>query len=309
MTETNIHLDPTDKWHGFLTLIADVFTSAGFNIFTSLISGWVLSPGRRTITQMICAGDPTNKKQHDAYHRFVRCGRWSMDKLWQCMVVSIVLMLSIKGPLVIDIDDTLFKKTGRKIQGTGIFRDAVRSTKSKVVYSLGLNLVVATLRVNAPWGGCPIGLPIGVRLHKKGGPTTVDLAEVIAVELSRWFKDRHLEICADGAYASLIGRHIPNATITSRMRKDAALFEAAPEKTLKPGRPRCRGARLKSPDLISKDLNKNEFTSREFNCRGKQVQTLLWSKRVLWYAVDKTKMVTLLLSYKVFCFRVMANYS
>ena len=59
---------------------------------------------------MICVRDPTDKKQHDAYHRFVRCGRWSMDKLWQCMVVSIVLMLSIKGPLVIDIDDTLFKK-------------------------------------------------------------------------------------------------------------------------------------------------------------------------------------------------------
>ena len=34
-------------------------------------------------------------------------------------------------------------------------------------------MVVATLGCNAPWGGCPIGLPIEVGLHKKGGLETV----------------------------------------------------------------------------------------------------------------------------------------
>ncbi|MEJ7723082.1 MAG: hypothetical protein WKF64_02155 [Ilumatobacteraceae bacterium] len=53
-----------------------------------------------------------------------------------------------------------------------MFRDAVRSTARRVVYASGLNLVVITLRVSAPWGRCPIGVPINVRLHRKNDPTT-----------------------------------------------------------------------------------------------------------------------------------------
>jgi len=38
-------------------------------------------------------------------------------------------------------------------------------------------LVVVTLRVQPPWGGEPLGLPINVRLHRKKELTTLDLAE------------------------------------------------------------------------------------------------------------------------------------
>jgi len=126
-------------------------------------------------------------------------------------------------------DDTLFDKTGRKGNGAGIFRDAVRSTAGHVVYALGLNLVVITLRTTPPWGGCPIALPVNARLHKKNDTTTtLEHAAAMIRELADWLPDRELHLCADGSYATLVGADLPRTHLTSRMRRDAALFQGAP---------------------------------------------------------------------------------
>ena len=56
------------------------FTTPSFAIFTDLLTGWVLAPGRRTITDLIAVGGPGRRRAHDAYHRFVRDGAWSMNR-------------------------------------------------------------------------------------------------------------------------------------------------------------------------------------------------------------------------------------
>jgi hypothetical protein len=91
---------------------------------------------------MIAAGDPEGRRCHDSYHRFFRAARWSTNALWKVLVLHMDIMLCPSGPLPLDCDDTLYKKSGRKIEGAGTFRDAVRSTRNKVVYATGLNLVV-----------------------------------------------------------------------------------------------------------------------------------------------------------------------
>jgi hypothetical protein len=229
---------PRARWRALVALTRGCFSAPGFAIFEVLLRGWVTAPGRRTITGMICAADPEGARSHDAYHRFVRAGRWSTAALWKVLVVHLVGVLCPLGTLLIDCDDTLYKKSGRKIEGAGSFRDAVRSTRNKVVYATGLNLVVVTLRVRAPWGGQPVGVPVGVRLHRKGGPTTLVLATEIVSELAAWLPERSFLLCADGAYASLAGRGLPRTVLVSRMRRDAALYEQAPPRTGKRGRPR-----------------------------------------------------------------------
>jgi hypothetical protein len=105
------------------------------------------------------------------------------------------------------VDDTLFHKAGRKVEGAGVFRDAVRSTVRRIVYALGLNLVVLTLRVRPPWGGRPIALPVNARLHRKNDETsTVEHAAAMLVELAAWLPDREFHPCGDGAYASRVRR-------------------------------------------------------------------------------------------------------
>jgi hypothetical protein len=74
-----------------------------------------------------------------------------------------VEQLAPAGRLVLLVDDTLVRKSGRKINGVGIFRDAVGSALStKLVTALGLNVVVLSLRVQLPWRGEPLVLPVGL---------------------------------------------------------------------------------------------------------------------------------------------------
>lgn len=205
------------------------FTAPSFAIFTDLLNGWVLAPGRRTITAMIAVADPTNLRTHDAYHRFVRDGCWSMPGLWQVPAVQAVEAFCPTEVVSVDLDDTLFHKSGREIDGAGVFWDAVRSTARRVVYATGLNLVVVTLRVNPPWGGMPIGLPINARPHRKHDPVaTVTHAAAMLRQLADWPPGQTLQVCADGAYSSLAGAALPRTHYTGRMRHDAALFEATP---------------------------------------------------------------------------------
>ena len=145
------------------------FTTPSFAIFTDLLTGWVLAPGRRTITGMITVGDPGGRHAHDAYHRLVRDGAWSMTGLWRVLAIHAIGSFAPTGVVPLDCDDTLFHKSGHSVEGAGIFRDAVRSPVRRVVYALGLNLVVVTLRVQPHWGGTPIGVPVNARLHKKEG--------------------------------------------------------------------------------------------------------------------------------------------
>ena len=104
----------------------------GIALFHELLCGWVLCPGRRTITGIICIADPEFRHAHDAYHRLLRVGRWSMALLWHILAGQLLAALAPEGTLPLGVDDTLFHKSGRRINGAGIFRDPVRSTKNKV---------------------------------------------------------------------------------------------------------------------------------------------------------------------------------
>jgi hypothetical protein len=287
---------PARAFFDLLEVARGAFSAPGFALFSRLLTGWVLAPGRRTIAAMFIAGDPQGIRSLDAYHRFVRCGRWSIDALWRPLVLFMVGALAKDGPVVVVIDDTLFKKSGRKVEGTGIFRDTARSSIFRAVYARGLSVVIATLEVRPPWGGCPIALPISVRLHKKGGPTTVELATEIMCQLASWLPERSFDLRVDAAYASLIGRGLPRTSVTARLRRDARLFEGPPQRTGKRGRPRARGARLESPDAMSKRLADRDLDLVEYDCLGKTVAALVWSTRALWYKVDSRRLVTVLIA-------------
>ncbi len=283
-------------WTALLQSTRTVFGAPSFAIFTQLLTGWVCAPGRRTITAMITVADPGRTRAHDAYHRFVRDGAWAMDRLWQVLAVHAVTHFAPTGVVSLDLDDTLFHRDGRHVNGAAIFRDAVRSTVRRVVYARGLNLVVLTLRVQAPWGGCPIAVPINVRLHKKKDTTTTTAhATAMIGELARWLPERTFHLCADGAYASLAGANLPRTHLTSRIRRDAALYQAAPPPTGKRGRPRTKGDRLPTPPEIAKAARKRQWRKTTVDMRGRPVQRLVLVRDVLWYAVNKRDLVRLVI--------------
>jgi len=272
-------------WDMFLTICSGVFTQPSFALFREIISAWVLCPGRKTVTAMIQMLGPVPRRAHDSYHRFLREGAWSMRSLWAILAKHILKILVPHGVIQLDLDDTLFHKTGRKVAGAGIFRDAVHSTAKHVVYALGLNLVVVTLRVTAPWGGEPLGLPINLRLYRKNGTSHIDLAEEMIREIADWFPSRAFILCADGAYATLAGRSLPRVVVVSRMRRDAALYElpSKPRKKQR-GRPRKKGKRLPSPQQMSRCTK--GWKRAKVDIRGSLEWRLLFSRPVLWSRVS-----------------------
>lgn len=283
-------------WVALLDSFRAVFTAPSFAIFTDLLTGWVCAPGRRTVTAMITVADPAGRRAHDAYHRFLRDGAWSMSALWRLFAVTAVARFAPDGVVELLCDDTLHHKSGRNIDGAGTFRDAVRSTLKKVVYAHGLNLVVVCLRVRAPWGGCPIALPVNVRLHRKNdATTTIAHAAAMLREIAGWLPARALHLTADGAYATL-ARDLPEgAHLTCRMRRDAALFEAAPPRTGKRGRPRMRGAQLPKPPQLATQARARDWQQVDIDQRGKQITRKVHVRDVLWYRVNKHQLVRLVI--------------
>jgi len=283
-------------WTALLEGTRTVFGAPSFAIFTQLLTGWVCAPGRRTITAMITIADPGGVRAHDAYHRFVRDGAWQMSRLWQVLAVHAITRFAPTGVVDLDCDDTLFHKSGRKVAGAGIFRDAVRSTVRRVVYALGLNLVVVTLRVAPPWGGQPIAVPVNVALHKKNDTTTtVAHAAQMIRELASWLPGRHFHLCADGAYASLAGADLPRTHLTSRIRRDAALYQPAPPRTGRRGRPATKGGRLPTPAGLAKAARKRQWRKATIDVRGTTVERLVMVRDVLWYTVNKADLVRLVI--------------
>lgn len=240
--------------------------------------------------------DPTARRAHDAYHRFVRDGAWVMAHLWQMLATHAIARFAPGGVIALDCDDTLFHKTGRSIHGAGVFRDAVRSSTRRIVYATGLNLVVVTLRVNPPWGACPITIPVNVRLHRKADPTTtVAHAAAMIHELAGWLPERSFHLCADGAYACLAGAGLPRTHLSSRIRRDAALYEPAPPPTGRRGRPRTKGDRLPTPAQLAAQTRRRDWHRATIDVRGHNIERLVHVRDVLWYRVNKTDLVRLVI--------------
>ena len=69
------------SWLELLAGFAPAFTAPSLQLFTHMATGWVLCPGRRTITRIYQIAEPQGGRAHDAYHRFFRIGAWSMSRL------------------------------------------------------------------------------------------------------------------------------------------------------------------------------------------------------------------------------------
>ncbi len=284
----------TSTWDTIIQYFFPIFTVPTTEIFLNLITGWVLCTARHTITGILPFADPAGQKAHDAYHRFFPDASWAMSELWRLLTILLVRIFYPTGVIPTDLDDTLFHRSGRKVNGAGWWRDAVRSTGTKTVHAWGLNLVVLTLRVNPPWGGEPLGLPINMRLHRKNGLSLIKLAEEMLTEVTLWLPQRRFINHSDGFYASLAGRDTPNTHIISRMRRDANIYDLLGRKRKKRrGRPRKKGKKLSSPQNLAKRIHNWQLVE---TCeRGKSGKRLVYVRKVVWYRVSQ-KPVLLVIS-------------
>ena len=284
---------------GFMRILEPVFTKPAFVTCIRLVAGWILCPARRTLTGIYPFADPKRENCVHLYHHFFRAGAWLQSELFACWARFLVSRLCTgQKTLLLAIDDTTHKKTGRKVDGARVCRDAVRSTTSKTVFCWALQYVPLCLVYRPPWGGEPLALPLNIRLNRKNcqGVTMLDHALDMLGELSRWLPEHDFRLVADGAYAPLAGRLPARVTLISRLRADAALYELpSPRKPGERGRPRLKGARLPKPSELAKKTPACEWRLVDTRERGRIRERLVYDRQVLWASVSK-KPILLLIS-------------
>jgi hypothetical protein len=96
-------------WELILASASGCFTAPSFALFAELVSAWVCCPTRRTVCGIIATMDPASGSSHDAYHRLLRAGAWSLSATFEVLARAIVAALCPAGALAIDIDDTLWR--------------------------------------------------------------------------------------------------------------------------------------------------------------------------------------------------------
>jgi len=134
----------------FVSLLSEfrcVFTEPSFQIFVCLMTGWVLSHRRRFVTELIWSSGCTRRGHHSRYHRFFSKSVWELDMVSFVLVKLLVRLFVPTGIIELAVDDTLCRKRGLTVYGTGMHHDPLISSRAKPLTSWGHDWVVLTLLV------------------------------------------------------------------------------------------------------------------------------------------------------------------
>lgn len=234
-----------------------IMTLPTFENFLVIAYGWVFAR-RRTVTAMIQAAGAVGRKHHSVFHRFFAAAKWSLDELG---LATFALVQPWLGETIyLALDDTLARKSGRRMFGVGMHHDPLISSRKLAVLNWGHSWVVLGVLVKLPFRSdrwfC---LPILFRLYlnksaaakaRRVYRTRPELAVEMLHVLAAQEKTRHFHLMADSLYGGKsVLRQLPaNCDLTSRLHLDARLYDAPPARQAGTrGRTRKRGNRLASP--------------------------------------------------------------
>ena len=281
-----------------LLLFRPCFTQPSFRTFTALVVGQIAQTRLRCVTGMLVGARLSGLWHHARAHRFFSHARWSADELGLTLAGLIVeRLVPFDAPLIMPVDDSLFKRRGRQVFGGVWDRDPAANSKQKGSVAWGNSWVTAGINVKLPFLERTVCLLVLFRLWRPRHPEYIkaqhpdpqrpskpQLAREIVCLLAERFPGRQIHIIGDSAYAAKAFAGLPaNITITARMRGDARLYEPAlrPLKP-RPGRPRKKGQMLPKPDQIATDTTTN-WETISVRRYGKNGCALVHSFRCLWY--------------------------
>jgi hypothetical protein len=220
------------------------------------VIGAILVPGARQVTKILRAVGLAHARDFSTYHRVLSRAVWSGLAVSRILLGLLVTTLAPTGTVVLGIDETIERRSGRHIAARGPYRDPVRSSGKHVVTVWGLRWISLMLLVRIPWADRVWALPVLTvlapaertcqRQQQRYKPIWVWARQLITA-VHRWLPDRQLVVVGDNTYAcmELLLAVAPSATMVSRLRLDAQLYAPPPERTpTTRGRPRRVGARL-----------------------------------------------------------------
>jgi hypothetical protein len=277
-----------------LAVFASEFTRPTWKNIQTLFIGAILCRGARRVTSILRVMDLREERNFSKYHRVLSRAEWNSLALSKILLGMLITILPASWPILIAVDETLERRKGKKIKAKGVYRDAVRSSQSKVITSFGLKWECMTLIVPLPWCSRPWALPFltvlapSKKANEKAGKrhkTSIDWTRQMVKIVSRWLKRRAWILLGDGAYACMALAQacvVQGVTLISRLRLDAQLFELLEEKPKKRGRPAVKGSRIILKALLhDQALPWEVLTVKWYGGEQKTIECL--SFVCLWY--------------------------
>lgn len=324
-------MECTSSFTALLCEFRSVFTQPSFQIFLYLMAGWVLSPRRRFVTELIWSSGSTRRGHHSRYHNFFSKSVWELDILSCVLAHLLVAAFAPVGIIELAIDDTLCRKRGLTVYGTGMHHDPLISSRAKPLVSWGHDWVVLTLIVHPLfWAPTKVwSLPIAFRLYRnrqgltkgkkakrsrKGQQTRKaektqkcrpnpnhrtrpELAVELLSLVAGWFPERRLLVSGDNAYggASVLRPLPANVDLISHVHPQGALYEPAvvpgPQSM---GRPRKKGCRLPGMKEWANDPTQ-PWQTLGFDQFGLHATLRVKTRQALYYKAGKDRLLTIVL--------------
>ncbi len=279
-----------------LSVLRPCFTAPGFVTFCGLVAGLTGRVRRRTVVGMLLGAALQHSWPHDRAHYFFSRARWELDQLGLAVAqVAVTLLVPPGADLRVAVDDSVFRRAGRKVHGAGWQHDGSSPSVNKLSY--GNCFVAAAIVVRLPFCSREVGLPVLARLHlpgKDAGPSKVETAAALVRLLALAFPGRTVHVVADAAYHGPALRTLPgNVTWTCRIPRNAVLYDLAPPRTGRRGRPRTKGDRLGTPGEIAATA---AWATVTVTCYGHDQVKHVAEVTCLWYGSWHTRTVRLILT-------------
>ena len=306
-------------WDALLQQLALVFTEATARTWQQIALGWVLHRGPATVTGIFRTLGHLADRHWTVYEKFFYRAAWSLDML------SLYLIRCVVGPMILEseatdpatsqpvadlaIDDTTAGRYGKHVAHAGWFKDASAqgpATKGTVIH-WAHNWIVGAVTLRLPhWPLMRWVLPVAFALYRK--PADCDRShpfrtrQVLAAEMvqhvAKALPSVRWRVAADGAYASReVVMGLPqSASLVSRIRRDAAIYELPPARRRpgQRGRSPKKGKRLPTPRRMATRRKKGwrEITVLK---QGRRVERLVLGETCLWYHVCRDQPIRMVI--------------
>ena len=307
---------------GIITILAafaPLFSDRVWYHAQELMIGAILSPGKRTVSAALRVMGRSEERHFTNYHRVLNRVKWNSLQGSRILLGLLLAMFPSPGAIVLGVDETIERRSGKKIKHVGCYRDPVRSTRKHVVRCFGVKWVSMMLLVPVPFSHRICALPFltlpcepevkeknansGKKkpTHPSKGrhKTSVDWARQTCLcvlsharrqvikQVHRWLPNRLLVLVVDGGFAAMslmwACKGI-STTMVSRLRWDAALYH--------PPKPRQKGQRGPTPKKGQRQRRLRTWAARSdtpwqsheiFWYGGTRKTMLLFSRTALWY--------------------------
>ena len=133
-----------------LATLRPCFTAPTFRVFVALVAGLLAQPVGRTVCGMLTGAGLAQVWHHCRAHRFFSAAKWCPQQVGLLLAELIVSQLLVPGAAItVAVDDTLFRRRGRKVHAAGWFHDGSAAGQTKLGF--GNNWVVVAIIVSLPF--------------------------------------------------------------------------------------------------------------------------------------------------------------